>query len=451
MATEKFPGPVPQGALDYIKNKDLRVGFHYQDVWGAEHAHGFTVSKMMKLDLLSDTQASLAAAVQNGETFRAWAKKIKPEMQKRGWWGVKKQIDPRTGKVHSVQLGSARRLRIIYNANMRAARAAGQWQRIQRNKGLVPYLLYQLGPSIHHRPQHVAWLGTLLPVDNAFWAEAYPPSAYGCKCWVQAVTEHRQVQLKRNGFRDPLAPQEINPKTGLPTGRRVKRTRKVQTTAPRLRFRRWTNKRTGEILRVPEGVDPAWAGNTGANRLAVLRQGLAGKLDAADQQLAHAAVTTIVRSPILPQYLAEVKRQGHALLGPRVAAAAAADSIGELPIGFIDADLRAKIGSRTQLVRLSLKSTAKQFETSRQPSADAYRLLDDVLGSGTVIRAPGGEYLVVHTLDGTPYRAVLQVPEKKTAIYLTSFHALDDRTLQQSLRSGKVIRRGKKQGARQGA
>ena len=34
------------------------------------------------------------------------------------------------------------RLQTIFSANMRSARAAGQWDRIQRTKDALPYLLY---------------------------------------------------------------------------------------------------------------------------------------------------------------------------------------------------------------------------------------------------------------------------------------------------------------------
>lgn len=397
MPRSAFPGPVPRGAIDYIRNKDLRPGFHYQDVWGAEHAHAFTVAKMMKLDLLADTQESLAQALEQGQTFREWSKQIRPELERRGWWGVKEEIDPKTGEKHQVQLGSARRLRTIYNANMRAARAAGQWQRIQRNKSTHPWLLYQLGPSVHHRPQHVAWEGTLLPVDDPFWSEAYPPSGYGCKCWVKVVSHHEHSNLVQNGYQDPLAPQEIDPQTGLPTGRKVRRNKPVNTSRPLLRYRMFTNKRTGEIRRVPVGVTPAWEGNTGANRLAVLRQGLSGKLDAADQQLAHAAVRTVVRSPILPQYLNEAR------VGDTPSA-----QVGDLPIGFVSPALKKRLGADTQLVRLT------QEAVQADPELDVSRLdvLDELLQNGHADSA-GIHTVVAGDVAGRHWQAVLDADGKR--------------------------------------
>lgn len=414
MATPKFPGPVPHGAIDYIKHKDLRPGFHYQDVWGPEHASGFTVAKMMKVDLLGDVQQSLADAAQNGETLRDWSKKIRPEMEKRGWWGVKQMTDPLTGEIKTVQLGSARRLKTIYNSNMRAARASGQWQRIQRNKATHPYLLYQLGPSVHHRPWHVALEGTLLPVDDPTWDEIYPPKGYGCKCWVQAVTRHGYGKLQSEGFQDPLAPQEIDPKTGLPTGHRVKQAKPVKTTAPKFEYRDFVNKRTGAISRVPAyllepkpgggvrrvetHIHPAWTGNVGKHRAAWLNRALGDKLDGADQQLARAAVATVAKSPILDQYLAEARAKG-----------AAAAEVGELPVGFAPAELKARLGADSQVVRLTPATLAAD------PALDAgrLRLLDQVLAGGAVADAAGGQAEVSATVGGKPWTAILAASGKR--------------------------------------
>ncbi len=460
MAAAKFPGPVPRGAIDYIAHKDLRPGFHYQDVWGAEHAHGFTVAKMMKLDLLSDTQASLAAAAANGETFRSWAQKIRPTLEKRGWWGVKQMVDPLTGKTQSVQLGSARRLRTIFGSNMRAARAAGQWQRIQRNKATSPYLLYQLGPSIHHRPWHVALAGTLLPVDDPTWDAIYPPKGYGCKCWVLAVTHSGHARLQRDGYRDPLAPQQIDPKTGLPTGHLQKRMKSVNTKPPRFAYRDFVNKRTGAIQRVPafilrrlvDGrvtrvethIHPAWTGNVGKQRAAWLNRALGDKLDAADQQLAHAAVRTVAHSPLLDAYLAQVRAHVDILRGGTAGAKQTARAIGDLPIGFVGRSLQQAIGSETQLVRLSPETTAKQFSSHPDLSATDYFRVDDTLSRGLVIEHDPTRWVFFRHAQGRIFKAVIKVVKTRPELYLLSAQYADEREISSELRRGKEIRKEQK-------
>ena len=183
-----------------------------------------------------------------GTTFRDFSRQLTPTLQKLGWWGRKEAVDPLTGKKRLVQLGSPRRLRTIYRANLRTARAAGQWDRAQRTKRALPYLLYQLGPSEEHREEHVAWAGTLLPIDDPWWTTHMPPNGWGCKCRVRQVS--RREAQRRGGV----------------------------TKRPPLRRREWVNKRTGEVEKVPEGIDPGWDTNPGKiGRAAAAKELLAEK------------------------------------------------------------------------------------------------------------------------------------------------------------------------------
>ena len=52
--------------------------------------------------------------------------------------------NPKTGEIKPVQLGSPRRLEIIYDTNLRTAHAAGAWEGIQDTKAFFPYLRYSV-------------------------------------------------------------------------------------------------------------------------------------------------------------------------------------------------------------------------------------------------------------------------------------------------------------------
>lgn len=175
----RFPGPVPAEALEFFRKKNLHPSFSYLDASAEEHALGFTVAKSAGFDILEDVKAALDKHLENGGTLRTFEKELTPVLKKKGWWGVQGVEDSKTGKTVTAQLGSPRRLKTIFRANMRSARAAGQWARIQRTKATHPSLLYQLGPSREHRDEHVAWNGTLLPVDDEWWDTRYPPNGYG--------------------------------------------------------------------------------------------------------------------------------------------------------------------------------------------------------------------------------------------------------------------------------
>ena len=72
---------------------------------------------------------------------------------------------------------------------MRMARANGQEDRAQRVKHVLPYFVYELGPSKVHREEHEALEGTTLPVDDPWWDSYAPPLGYGCKCRRRQITQ----------------------------------------------------------------------------------------------------------------------------------------------------------------------------------------------------------------------------------------------------------------------
>ncbi|EGR4076017.1 hypothetical protein U5315_002693 [Vibrio fluvialis] len=242
---------VPKESLDWFKRKGITPGFDYRDVWKEEHSNAFTIAKMLNADLLVDVKQIVEQAIEEGQTFEQFRDVLKPLLVKSGWWGVQTIDDPLTGETKPVQLGSEGRLKTIYRTNMRTARAAGQWERIDRTKRALPYLLYQLGPSMEHRLDHVKWKDLLLLVDDAWWATHMPPNGWGCKCWVRQISRVEAEKLIAGG--------------------------KVTTSAPDGGTKQWVNKRTGEVETLPKGIEPGWNYNPGKRREQALNEDLLKK------------------------------------------------------------------------------------------------------------------------------------------------------------------------------
>lgn len=254
---------VPEEALAWMKAKKLKPGFDYRDVWREEHRIGFTVAKMTQLDLLQDVKMILEDALENGQTFAQFRETLKPLLIKRGWWGTQMMDDPLTQETRVVQLGSDRRLRTLYDTNMRTARSAGQWDRIERTKRAMPYLLYTVGPSRVHRKEHLGWADLCLPVDDPFWKTHMGPNGWGCKCGVRQVSKYEYQQLLKQGVTRNV--QQLDD-SGNPTGQVIRQTVPVKTEAPEIKRVKWVNKRTGEEEMVPQGIDPGWDYNPGTGR-----------------------------------------------------------------------------------------------------------------------------------------------------------------------------------------
>lgn len=263
------PGNVPPEVLAYWRRKKLTPSFSYKDVWAAEHAMAFAAAKVMREDVLQALRDELEKADAEGKTFDVFAKSVEPRMKALGWWEPQEAEDPQTGK--SVFIKPPARLRTIFQTNMRAARAERQYDRVVKGARFRPYLLYQVGPSVRHREQHLAWHGLLLPVEDSFWAFGYPPNGWGCKCHVRSVTKSEAAQLDGEGILAPNPEPELDD-DGLPTGH-VKDVRiPVQRTAPTLPLIPWENDRTGRVELVPQGIDPGFQHRPGEGRRKALER-----------------------------------------------------------------------------------------------------------------------------------------------------------------------------------
>ena len=237
MTAQPGPPPPPKEALGYLRDKGYKLGWDYRDVWKEEHARAFTVAKVTSQDVLIDIRKAVDDAIAKGRPFKQFREELEPLLEKKGWVGHKTLPD---GTV--VELGTPRRLKIIYDTNLRTAAAAGQWERIQRTKKYRPYLIYSLGPSREHRHEHASWEGTLLHADDPFWSTHAPPNGWGCKCRLRQVSAREAERLGG------------------------------ETPAPEIERVPWENKRTGRTEHVPKGLDPGWDYNPGAERSKSLKQ-----------------------------------------------------------------------------------------------------------------------------------------------------------------------------------
>ena len=377
------PGPPPD-VSSFLKNKGLRRSFSWADMEPEEHAVAFAVAKGMQVDVLTTIKDELQRAIDEGRTFAQFKKDLKPKLKKRGWWGWKEQIDPINGEVKKVKLGTPRRLKTIYQANLRSARAAGQWQRIQRSKKVLPYLMYLLGPSERHRPQHEAKSGLVLPIDDPFWNQWYPPNGWGCKCHVRQISAR---EAEERGISD----------------------------SPPIAMRDWKNHRTGEIKKIPSGIDPGWEKNPALLRQQYTESLLSEKLNAADPAIAHAAARDIVMSW-------------------RVARILDGSATGSTPVAMLSDRLSDALGSKTRTVLLSSDTASKQLRNHPEVKQSDYLHLADLIERGEARIAQQKNLILIEGRD-LPWLAVIKKTKNRSELYLTTLYRSG---------SGRYIKRLKK-------
>lgn len=370
-----FDVGAPPEVRTYFNNKSLEPSFSWQDVEPEEHAVSFAVAKAMQVDVLEEIQGALKKAMDEGVPYEQFAKELKPRLQKMGWWGVSEQADPLTGEVKKVRLGSPRRLKTIYRANMRSARAAGQWDRIQRTKRALPYLVYLLGPSERHRPHHQAKEGLVLPVDDPFWQSWYPPNGWGCKCHVRQITRR---EAEARGISE----------------------------SPEIPMRQVINPRTGEVKEIPSGIDMGWEMNPGQYRQKRMAEFLAEKLDAADPAIARAAARDMATSWRLRRI-----HEGTAT--------------GSVPVAMLPQDLADAIGARTRVVQFSDYTAEKTRRKHGEATADEFVRVAELIETGQVAREVSGngtESLIIEGGRDKRWRLVLKRTRAGNEIFLSTFH-----------------------------
>lgn len=242
MATPRLEALPFKEAIEGFRAKGYRATFDHQEMMGEEHAYSFTVAKAMQRDVLHDIRAAVDDALANGLTMEQFKKNLRPTLEQKGWWGIKTMVDPATGEERDVRLGTPRRLKTIYETNMRTAYAAGRWEQVQRTKDVFKYLRYVAVMDGRERPAHRALNDIVKPVDDPFWDDHYPPNGWGCRCTVQQLTED---DVKRLGL-------------------------EVARFDPRMPDRTVMNTRTGERMRVPQGIDAGFNYNPGKARMKAL-------------------------------------------------------------------------------------------------------------------------------------------------------------------------------------
>lgn len=226
----------PADAIAAFKRKGLATSFRWRDLWEAEHAKAFTVAGVMSRDALEALREAVDAALADGLTLQEFKARARANLVRAGlaeYLTGTTVTHPDTGEERPVQLGD-RRLRTVFDTNLRTSYAAGHWAHFEETKALRPYLRYVAVLDDRTRPQHRAWHGLILPVDHPFWDTHAPPNGFNCRCTLQSLSER---DLARKGWR--------------------------VSEPPPVTMSRWVDPATGASVPVPAGIDPGFGHNVG--------------------------------------------------------------------------------------------------------------------------------------------------------------------------------------------
>ena len=194
----------------------------WTDLWQSRHDEGFVVAGAIRDSLLEDLRAAVDSAIAEGTTLATFRSRFDATVAKHGW---------------SYSGGRDWRTRVIYDTNLRQSYAAGRWQQLQAVKAERPYWRYRHSPASENaREQHLAWDGLVLRADDPWWRTHFPMNGWGCKCYVEALSERDIERLGKDG----------------------------PDTAPPIEMRTVTVGAGARTVSVPQGIDPGFAYAPGA-------------------------------------------------------------------------------------------------------------------------------------------------------------------------------------------
>lgn len=177
--------PLKGSAADLIKWAEAReptAVASWNDLGRDEYGRAFTAAQTAGMDVIDDLYFAFVDTLAGGGTERDFAAMVIPTLKAKGWLAG-------DGKA------LASRVALIYDTNLRMARGAGQWDRVQASKTALPYLrgVTAEDSRVRHPPKsphsdHRAWDGIILPVDHPFWTRWWVPLGFRCRCSIIPMT-----------------------------------------------------------------------------------------------------------------------------------------------------------------------------------------------------------------------------------------------------------------------
>lgn len=182
----------------------------WTDLEKAAHDTGFMVAGAAKADLLQDLATAVDKAIAEGTSIEAFRKDFFDIVARHGWTNY-------TGS--GTAAGRAWRTRVIYTTNAQTSYSAGRLAQLRAGNFKLWVYRHSDG-EMYPRPVHESWDGLVLPPYHPFWKQHYPPSGWGCRCYVLGA--RGDVSARAMGG-DPTKQlpegwEQIDPKTGEQRG-----------------------------------------------------------------------------------------------------------------------------------------------------------------------------------------------------------------------------------------
>jgi len=212
---------------------------------------------------------------------------------------------------------------------------------MQRTKRGLPYILYVRTAASDPRPEHLRWVGIILPIDDPFWRTHFPPNGWNCQCSVRQITNRERDRL----LEDPQNYTEDPPDLGP--------------------LRVFKNKRTGELSEIPAGIDPGWHTNSGLARAHTLTKALEDRLISSGPDIARKQIRRLFETPA-PRVIANLLENAR------------------LPVG-VSERLKDELDASFDLVAVGNQTMKAKINKHAGITPQSFALVQEILDDGEVV------------------------------------------------------------------
>jgi len=371
----------PKDAIAYLQGKGAQVTGSWKEWLDGQHARGFTVANVAKLDVLQDILDSLVKSQKSGQTLEQWKDGLIPSLQKKGWW----QRDATTaelqaaGRVDSqgeIAKGlTASRLKTIFQTNMQSAYGAGRYAAMMEEAEERPMWQYVAILDSRTRPAHRALNGRIFRYDDPAWQSFYPPCGYRCRCRVRNFTE---LEVEKRGLRVDSSDGHLEQvDVPLRGGGTASVTRLVDKTLPGGKFQ----------------PDPGFSNNPG-------QTAWQPRLEAADVQLSRRYIDTAIQGPAFDDFVA-------------------GKSKGAFPVAKLRPQDQERLSANTSVAYLSSETLAKQVANHPEIGLADYQRIPEIVDGGEVHTQAGNRLVFLYEGD-VVWRLALKATKAGDELYVIS-------------------------------
>jgi hypothetical protein len=380
---------------DFFRQKLNLPVADWRDLPGAYNDAAFFASGFLKADMIASLRAAVDQVIADGKSLAWFRDQFDGIVERAGW------AKPGT------KFGDANyrdwRARIVYQTNMATSYSAGRWAQLNNPELLAraPYWMYRHSDAVASpRPLHLSWNYVTKLATDPWWQTHYTPNGWGCQCYVIAVSK---ADAERMGGKFGPAPGE---------GKTYQS----------------TDRKTGEVLTLPVGVDRGWDYAPGATAAARAMGVAADKALGYDAELGSRFLEMLRQSPAFSAFFARSRQS--------------ADNWERWPIAMLPAADAAALAVERGVVLLSRTTLFEHLAKHPEISIADYRDVQRIMVDGDVYRDGEGRLAYFLPLgDGYEYfLAIKRDGERIERFLMTLFRMSGDKAAANQAKPGERLR-----------